>query len=124
MSSVNRKLIKVEFSGDVIAKINDVTFMDENGKTLVDNVDFTLNKSKREELTDDVESIESDNNDVNLEVEQIPQVPFYIQINGKDVNGNHYLFLGENPYMLRLQEMTSLDYRISMQTMLFTHCQL
>lgn len=87
LSSANRKLIKVEFSGD-ITKINRVTFVDENGETLIDNVGFMVNKSKTEDLTDDVENIETDaDNELSIEAEEIPHIPFYIRVNGKDING-------------------------------------
>lgn len=82
-SAANRKLIKVKFSGGA-AKINRVTFVDENGETLRDNVGFTVNKSNKEELTDDVENIDDE---LNVEAEEIPHEPFYIRVNGKDANG-------------------------------------
>lgn len=91
-SNANRKFIRVEYSGG-ITKINSVTFVDENGETLIDNVGFTVNKSKKEDLTDDVENIETDaDNELNIEAEEIPHIPFYIRVNGKDANGR-FLFL-------------------------------
>lgn len=86
-SNANRKFIQVEFSGG-ITKIDKVTFVDENGEILTDNIGFTVNTSKNENLIDNAENIETDSDDkVNIETEQIPHVPFYIQVNGKDVNG-------------------------------------
>lgn len=94
-SSANRKFIKVEFSGD-ITKINGVTFVDDNGKTLVDNLDFTINNSKKQELTDEVENIETNIKDeVNIEVEEIPDVPFYVRVSGKDAKGTKFLYFFE-----------------------------
>lgn len=80
----------MEFSDD-IGKIDRVTFVDENGATLTDNVGFTVNTTKKENLIDDVETIQTDSdNEVNIEAEEIPHGPFYIQVNGKDANGNEF----------------------------------
>lgn len=67
--------------------------MDENGETLIDNVGFTVNTSKKEDLTDDVENIETNaDNQLNIEAEEIPHIPFYIRVNGKDTNGTLFSF--------------------------------
>lgn len=77
----------MEFSGGA-TKIDRVTFVDENGETLTDNVGFTVNTTEKEDLNDDVENIQSNSdNEVNIEAEEIPHEPFYIQVNGKDANG-------------------------------------
>lgn len=86
-ANTNKRFIKVEFSDD-ITKVNTVTFVDENGETLIDNVDFTVSKTQNQDLTDDVETIETDNtNELNIEAEEIPDRPFYILVNGKDGRG-------------------------------------
>lgn len=120
-SSANRKFIKVEFS-DGVTKIDKVTFVDENGETLIDNVGFTVNTSKTEDLTDDVENIETDtDNEVNIDTEEIPHEPFYIRVNGKDTNGVifSHLFLLVN-MTCHLQETNLLGCHTSMQITQFT----
>lgn len=85
-----KKQIKIEFSGDVLS-VDQVTFVDQNGNVLQDAAkeDLTFNTIKNQELTEDTESIETNvGNQLNIEAESLPDVPFYIKINGKDVKGN------------------------------------
>lgn len=88
--STCKKQIRIEFSNDVM-DIDQVTFVDQNGDVLKDasKEDLTFNTIKNQELTEDTESIETNvGNQLNIESENLPDVPFYVKITGKDAKGN------------------------------------
>lgn len=85
--AANKKVMKVKFSDD-ITDINRITFINENGKTLSDNVRYSWNKLKKEDLTNDAEIIETNTDkEINIEAETIPNGSFFVKVDGTDTNG-------------------------------------
>ncbi|RZC40593.1 uncharacterized protein BDFB_000657, partial [Asbolus verrucosus] len=83
-SGNRKKVVKLGLTGD-IKSISNISFVSRDGNPILDNVKFTLDKDWENYLTENVENIETNQRkEVNINVETIPDKPFYAVINGKD----------------------------------------
>ncbi|KAJ3623015.1 hypothetical protein MTP99_019275 [Tenebrio molitor] len=85
-----RKFLKLGLNGDV-SSISNISFVSEDGNSILNDVKFTLDKDWENHLTENIENVETNGKkELNINVGNIPKESFYAVINGKDSQGHDF----------------------------------